>query len=298
MSLSVTVSFADCNYEGCLPPYDETFWSSHRVYPVTNHHSPMAATLPVITIPRMENAQTAIEFTMFAVDEDGMGQPSSCQGTSSCNNIAATWDMDGASSDGLTLTRHSDMVSPGMGLGEWKLQRRGDTDGGGLFLSVAGPLREPNGLTADAMYPGRLVVEDAFGVSVGQEFMLRVCSSLVPYMVTSSGISLYATHAGRIAPVFIRTTHQDPRQGEHRPASGRYQCYAGSPCSFTLTAAAYASDPSSQSGMSAASGCQWGLTRLSIDGANSNMCVDNIRELESGSSPTCSFVSDHSGTCA
>ncbi|MGB1599516.1 MAG: hypothetical protein ACPIOQ_42605, partial [Promethearchaeia archaeon] len=81
-------------------------------------------------------------------------------------------------------------------------------------------LREPNGLTADAMYPGRLVVEDAFGVSVGQEFMLRVCSSLVPYMVTSSGISLYATHAGRIAPVFIRTTHQDPRQGEHQPAGG------------------------------------------------------------------------------
>lgn len=39
---------------GCLAPWDDTLRETHQLYPVTNHHSPYATMLPVVTIPRLD----------------------------------------------------------------------------------------------------------------------------------------------------------------------------------------------------------------------------------------------------
>jgi len=294
VSLQVTVPFAD-GCTDCLPRYDSKYFTSHKVFPVTNHHSPLVSTLPVVTVPRMESPVTKVSFSVHAVDEDGMGRPIDCRNTGSCNNIKARWDLGpgpvdskwgGISSDGLILSYHSDAVQFATLEGQWIIKKRDDTDGGGLLLSVAGPLREPRAqavtigqavpIVADAMYPARVVVEDVFGVQVPIEFMLRVCASIKPYQVDAAGIRLYAGEEGLIAPVMVKIT-----QGRHEPMGGRHVCYPDQPCILTVSAVAYDSQ-TAQSAFFRTQGCSWGLSRRSIEGSNSTKCIDNVRSLPEG----------------
>jgi hypothetical protein len=280
VDLSAVVTFAD-GCSSCVPPYDVSRWNSHKVYPVTNHHSPLVTTIPVITVPRLSDQSSKVFFPLHAVDEDGMGRPIECRGTASCNNINAQWTMTGASSDKLSLEQHSDAVPPGNPLGVWVLDKRDDNDGGGLLVSVSGPLKEPNGATAlkaDAMYPAKLAVSDAFGVLVTQEFMMRVCPSIDPYRTDAQGVSLAFNEHGLVAPIIVS---RGASEAQHERASGRHRCFAGEPCVFTVTAVAY--DSSSPGGaMYKARGCEWGLSRRALEGNNSTRCIDNVRTLDAG----------------
>ena len=227
VSLSTTVLFADACSD-CVPTYDTEYWDDYKVYPATNHHSPLVTSLPVITVPYMEytvpwdeSTWVTVSFTVHAVDEDGMGRPKTCRRAGKCNNVNARWDMSGVDTTGLVLEYHSDPVNrdqPGARVGEWIISKRDDDDGGGLLITVEGPLRQP----AHTMYPGRIVVSDVVSsaVPVSLEFMLRVCSSIKPYSIDASGVVMLAE--GLLAPIIVTTS-----QKKHSLPSGRVRCFAG-----------------------------------------------------------------------
>jgi hypothetical protein len=144
VSLQILVPFADACSK-CIPAHDLKYWDNYKVFPVTNHHSPLVTSLPVITVPRLANAITAVSFTLHAVDEDGMGRPIDCPKTGACNNVRARWDMSGVDASGFILRRHSDNVPLATAEGQWVISKRDDDDGGGLYISIAGPLKEPAG---------------------------------------------------------------------------------------------------------------------------------------------------------
>ena len=39
--------------QGCMTPWDTAIADSHKLHPITNHHSPHATMLPVVTVPRL-----------------------------------------------------------------------------------------------------------------------------------------------------------------------------------------------------------------------------------------------------
>ena len=49
------------------------------------------------------------------------------------------------STDGSTLKHHSDAVPFETLEGTWAISKRDDNDGGGLHLTISGPLKEPTG---------------------------------------------------------------------------------------------------------------------------------------------------------
>lgn len=283
--LQTTVPFAD-DCTDCPQRYDATFFDSHKVFPVTNHHSPVVTMLPVVTVPLLEGVTQRVSVSAHAVDEDGLGRPIWCRSSSSCNNIEARWDLGpgqvdpeggGISSSGLVLEFHSDAVAFGEPAGNWVLEKRDDGDGGGLRINVGGPLREgaltgDDALQADALYPGRISVDDIFGVQVTMEFMLKVCGSVVPYQMTSAGIALFETQ-GQLAPIMV-----GGGQERHERLSGRHVCYPDRPCQLTVSAVAYDSQ-STDGGFFLSKQCTWGPSRLSEEGSASSRCVDNVRSV-------------------
>ena len=176
---------------------------------------------------------------LAAVDEDGGGRPASgCNSSTHCNNIVPFWAMKGMGleeqvpADGLipaytkihytdpprTLSTHSDRVPIGAALGEWRLSVNDDLLGGGIHLRLEGPIKEPDTIFADAMYPARIAVGDVQHVAPGMhataqpttplrlatvfEFTLRVCKSLKPYFLDRTGVHLYADQVGDTRAVF------------------------------------------------------------------------------------------------
>ena len=166
--------------QGCMDPWDTGIADSHKLHPITNHHSPYATMLPVVTVPRLDRQSLSSTMVVAAVDEDGLGRPVSACNSSECNNIVPFWAMNGMGyeievpADGIipaytemvytdsprTLTTHSDQVPKDEPLGKWRLGQRDDLDGGGVSLEVQGPLKQPDTLLADAFYPARLSVGD------------------------------------------------------------------------------------------------------------------------------------------
>ena len=281
--LEVTVPFAD-GCTDCATRYDGTFFNSHRVFPVTNHHSPLVTMLPVVTVPLLENVMRSVSIPVHAADEDGVGRPLTCRGSSSgCNNVDARWNLGpgevvareaGTTLGPLILEYHSDAVAFGEPTGKWIIGKRDENDGGGLHISVSGPLKEGTGsntLQADAMYPGRMAVEDVFGVQTTIEFMLRVCGSVVPYSLDASGIALFDGDNGELAPIIVRVG----RHGHERQVP-RHVCYPDEPCVLNVTAVAYDSE-STDRGFYLDRKCTWGPSRLSEDGSGSPRCVDHVR---------------------
>ncbi len=60
LNLTATVHFAD-GCPTCTPPYEPTVFNTHKVYPVTNHHSPATTTLPIVTIPPLSSKAITIQ---------------------------------------------------------------------------------------------------------------------------------------------------------------------------------------------------------------------------------------------
>eukprot|EP00961_Rhodomonas_salina_P122303 1646959-Rhodomonas_salina.1 len=84
-----------------------------------------------------------MKISIPAIDEDGTGRPISCRASSACTNVDMGWNMLGASSDGASLTLHSDALSETIAPAAWTIQRRDENAGGGITVTIQGPLQQP-----------------------------------------------------------------------------------------------------------------------------------------------------------
>jgi len=254
---------------GCLNPWEQTFAKTYQMYPVTNHHSPAITMLPIVTIPILTNQNLTTTIEVPAVDVDGRGRPLTCSSSSQCNNVQMKWDMrtcppcpTGTRGTGscpvctatsypagwnadYILTLHSDAdktpsvpLSANDFLSEWKLSSRDDNDGGGINVEVRGVMfttTDSRSTNIVVFYPVRFLVTDPFNVSVPIEFMIYLCSSIVPYTLDGQGITVsLATGTRTIAPVFV--TYNNSLLS---PPIKKVTCVANQPCSFQLTAVVF-----------------------------------------------------------
>lgn len=67
--------------QGCLSPWDAAIADSHKLHPITNHHSPHAAMLPVVTIPRLyiPPVSTRLCFPARSNGACGFAKPRACE---------------------------------------------------------------------------------------------------------------------------------------------------------------------------------------------------------------------------
>ena len=132
LNLSATVQFYDAPG---AKPWDRSLYSNYRLFPATNHHSPVATYLPIATIPRLTNASASFDLPIPAVDEDGAPQPVFCAAASPagpCSNVDFRWGLSVLRTNDYTLNYHSDGTKTLLMFGGgWVLSRRDFRCGGG-----------------------------------------------------------------------------------------------------------------------------------------------------------------------
>jgi hypothetical protein len=125
LNLSATVTFYDA--PGARP-WDRSLYSNYRIFPATNHHSPVATYLPIATIPRLVNATVSFELPIPVVDEDGSPQPLFCAAVNPdgpCSNVDFRWGLSVLRTNDFTLNYHSDGTRTLLMFGGgWLLSRR------------------------------------------------------------------------------------------------------------------------------------------------------------------------------
>ena len=109
LNLSTIVHFYD---SAGARPWDTSLYPKYRLFPATNHHSPYASFLPLVTVPRLTSALATMDLLIPTVDEDGASKPVDCFDSfpdTPCSNVNFSWGMKtNRSADGLALNWHSD----------------------------------------------------------------------------------------------------------------------------------------------------------------------------------------------
>ncbi|EKX42775.1 hypothetical protein GUITHDRAFT_111145 [Guillardia theta CCMP2712] len=231
--LTTRVTFAEC--AGTSTGYNE-----YQMSPLNNHHSPVAPMLPIFTIPLVSDASRTVSLALPGFDEDGASKATNC--VESCNNVDMTWDIAKVSTDGYTLSCHSDYTAGVRG--QWKLSPNDVAAGGGMQLALQGPMKgQTNG---SPVYPLRLKVTDRLQVYVYLELAMIVCPTISLYTFGVVNVTVDPTDQVRnLAPIFVAL---GPR---HSPPPRLIECFVGSSCSFNVSAVAY--------DLSSSKVCYWDL---------------------------------------